>query len=77
MVWDTALKKTRDFDFRYLRLHLLLFYLIGMAATLFIFALGVYLFFSHSFYQQLDEKLRTLAQSAAPSLSDVNQQGNQ
>ncbi|VXD22572.1 Histidine kinase [Planktothrix serta PCC 8927] len=77
MVWDTDLKRTRNFNFRHLRWHLLLSYLTVMAAILFIFVLGVYLFFSYSFYQQLDEKLRTLAQSAAPSLSQVETQGNQ
>ncbi|WP_254174953.1 sensor histidine kinase [Planktothrix pseudagardhii] len=77
MVWDTGLKKTRDFNFRYLRWHLLLSYLTVMAAILFLFAIGVYLFFSYSFYQQLDEKLRALAQSAAPSLSEVEKRGNE
>lgn len=77
MVWDTDLKKTRDFNFRYLRWHLLLSYLTVMAAILFLFALGVYLFFSYSFYQQLDEKLRVLAQSAAPSLREVEKRGNE
>ena len=48
-----------------------------MAAILATFATGVYVFFTRSLYHQMDSKLRTLAQSAAPSLADVKKRGSQ
>lgn len=77
MVWDIVLKKIRKSEFQVLHWHLLLSYLMVMAAILATFATGVYVFFTRSLYQQMDGKLRTLAQSAAPSLADVKKKGGQ
>ncbi|HEY9632231.1 MAG TPA: HAMP domain-containing sensor histidine kinase [Coleofasciculaceae cyanobacterium] len=63
--------------FQGLRLRLLLSQLMVMAAILSIFGAGVYVFLSRNFYRQLDKKLLTLAQSAAPSLVEVKAKGSQ
>jgi OmpR-family two-component system manganese-sensing sensor histidine kinase len=63
--------------FQGLRWRLLLSYLIVMAAIMGAFGSGVYLFFIHSLYRQLDEKLLTVAQAAAPSLTEVKVQGSE
>lgn len=75
MVWVTALSKFTKPDFESLRWRLLLFYLSIMAGILAASALIVYGFFTRSLYQQLDDKLLTLAQAAAPSLAEVKDQG--
>lgn len=75
MAWVIGSKKIRKLDFLSLRWQLLLFYLSAIALIIGVFAAGVYGFFTRSLYQQLDLKLQTLAQSAAPSWSDVAQQG--
>lgn len=62
--------------FRGLRWRLLLSYLTVMAAILGIFGAGVYVFFSRSMYSQLDKKLRTLAQAATPSFTQVKAKGS-
>ena len=61
--------------FQGLRWRLLLSYLSVMALILGAFGTGVYIFFGRSLYRQLDKKLLTLAQSAAPSFADVEQNG--
>jgi len=77
MVWVTALKKKiHRSDFRHLRWHLLICYLAVMATILGVFAIGVYVFVTRSGYQQIDAKLRTLAQAAAPSLNEIENQGS-
>ena len=58
-----------------LRWRLLLSYLTVMAAILSIFGAGVYVFFSRSMYSQMDKKLRTLAQAATPSFTQVKAKG--
>ncbi len=58
-----------------LRWRLLLSYLTIMAAILSVFGTGVYVFFSRNLYRQLDKKLLTLAQSAAPSFPEVEKSG--
>ncbi|NEO59655.1 MAG: two-component sensor histidine kinase [Moorea sp. SIO4G2] len=63
--------------FKGLRWRLLLYYLMVMAAILSVFGAGVYVFLTQSLYQQLDKKLRTLAQSAAPSFTEVEVKGSQ
>jgi len=63
--------------FQGLRWRLLLSQLMVMAAILSIFGTGVYVFLSRNLYRQLDKKLLTLAQSAAPSLEDVKAKGSQ
>lgn len=60
----------RDFGWR-----LLLAYLTVMAIIFGASAAAVYLFFVHSLYQQVDNRLLTLAQSAAPSLTTVKLEG--
>jgi signal transduction histidine kinase len=47
-----------------------------MAAILSIFGTGVYVFFSRNLYRQLDKKLLTLAQSAAPAFTEVERTGS-
>jgi two-component system, OmpR family, manganese sensing sensor histidine kinase len=61
--------------FQGLRWHLLISYLMVMAVILGVFGTGVYLFLTRSLYQQLDKKLLTLAQSAAPSLAEIQKKG--
>ncbi|MDJ0702852.1 MAG: HAMP domain-containing sensor histidine kinase [Leptolyngbyaceae cyanobacterium MO_188.B28] len=62
--------------FQSLRWRLLLSYLAVMAAILSAFGAGVYIFFSRSLYTELDKKLLTLAQSAAPSMAEVKEEGS-
>jgi two-component system, OmpR family, manganese sensing sensor histidine kinase len=62
----------RDFGWR-----LLLAYLTVMAVIFGASAAAVYLFFVHSLYQQVDNRLLTLAQSAAPSLTTVKLEGGE
>ncbi|MDJ0578013.1 MAG: ATP-binding protein [Xenococcaceae cyanobacterium MO_234.B1] len=62
--------------FQGLRWRLLLSYLTIMAAILAVFGSGVYIFFSRNLYRQLDKKLLTLAQSAAPSFAEVQNDGS-
>ena len=59
-----------------LRWRLLLSYLMVMAAILSAFGTGVYVFFGRNLYRQLDKKLLTLAQSAAPSFAEVEKNGS-
>ena len=59
-----------------LRWRLLFSYLTIMAAILSVFGTGVYVFFSRNLYRQLDKKLLTLAQSAAPSFPEVEKNGS-
>jgi signal transduction histidine kinase len=61
--------------FRDLRWRLLSSYLVVMAAILGLFGTGVYVFFSRSLYRELDKKLQTLAESAIPSLNEVQNKG--
>ncbi len=56
---------------------LLLAYLTVMAVIFGASAAAVYLFFVHSLYQQVDNRLLTLAQSAAPSLTTVKLEGGE
>lgn len=77
MVLVIVLSRIRNPMFQGLRWRLLASYLIVMAAILGTFGAGVYSFFSRKFYQKIDEQLLILAQSAAPSLSDIEQEGRQ
>lgn len=63
--------------FQGLRWRLLLSQLMVMATILSVFGSGVYVFLSRNLYRQLDKKLLTLAQSAAPSLAQVKANGSQ
>lgn len=60
-----------------LRWRLLLSYLMVMAVILSVFGTGAYVFLTRSLFRQLDKKLLTLAQAAAPSLAEIENQGNQ
>ena len=71
------IKKKYPSMFQSLRWRLLFSYLMVMAAILSIFGTGVYVFFSRSLYRQLDKKLRTLAQAATPSLTEVKVNGDE
>ena len=62
--------------FRGLRWRLLSSYLMVMAVILSVFGSGVYVFLTRSLYRQLDTKLLTLAQSAAPSFTEIELKGN-
>ncbi|ACK65472.1 histidine kinase [Rippkaea orientalis PCC 8801] len=61
--------------FQGLRGRLLLAYLIVMEAILILFSLGIYGLFSRSLSRQLDNKILTLAEIVAPTLSRVDRQG--
>lgn len=63
--------------FQGLRWRLLWSQLMVTVAILSVFGAGVYVFFSRSLYSQLDKKLLTLAQSAAPSLAEVKVRGSE
>ncbi|HAJ63790.1 MAG TPA: two-component sensor histidine kinase [Cyanobacteria bacterium UBA8543] len=63
--------------FQGLRWRLLLSQLIVMTTILSVFGAGVYVFLSRNLYRQLDKKLLTLAQSAAPYLVQVRAKGSQ
>ncbi|MGL5943270.1 MAG: sensor histidine kinase [Waterburya sp.] len=58
-----------------LRSQLLLYYLIVMATILSVFSAGIYVLFSNNLNRQLDKRLLTLAQFAAQSLPDVQENG--
>lgn len=77
MVLGIDLNRIRNPIFQDFRWRLLLSYLLVMAAILVVFGAGVYSFFSRRFYRQIDQQLVLLAQSAAPSLSDVERNGSQ
>lgn len=77
MVLGIDLSRIRNPIFQEFRWHLLLSYLFVMAVILVFFGAGVYSFFSRRFYRQIDQQLRLLAQSAAPTLSDIRQGGSQ
>ncbi|MDJ0598473.1 MAG: HAMP domain-containing sensor histidine kinase [Crocosphaera sp.] len=63
--------KPLDYQFRTLRWRLLLSYLFVMVVIRLISNVLVYQFFAHGLYQQLDQRLINLAQSAAHSLIDI------
>ncbi|HAC62927.1 MAG TPA: two-component sensor histidine kinase [Cyanothece sp. UBA12306] len=63
--------------FQGLRGRLLLAYLIVMEAILVLFSLGIYGLFSRSLSRQLNNKLLTLAEIGAPTLSRIERQGEQ
>lgn len=74
--WATASNRTlKQQMFKYLRLYLLLSYLIVMAVILGSFGVAVYIFFSRSVNEQLNQQLLTLAQAAVPSLEAVENKG--
>ncbi|ACB50320.1 two-component sensor histidine kinase [Crocosphaera subtropica ATCC 51142] len=64
-------QKTLDHQFRALRWRLLLSYLLVMMAIRLLSNILIYQLFAHGLYQQLDQRLINLAQSAAHSLIDI------
>jgi signal transduction histidine kinase len=58
-----------------LRRRFLLAYLIAMTAIFGICSTTVYIFFARSLHKQIDERLLTLAQAAAPSLDIIKTKG--
>ena len=75
MVLAIVLNRFRNPLFQGLRWRLLLSYLIVMAAIMAVFSVHVYIFVSRRLYSQIDAELQTLAQSAALSLSNIQQDG--
>jgi signal transduction histidine kinase len=77
MTWAIDIRKILNSEFRGLYWRLLLYYLIVVAVILGVFSAGVYTFFGRSLYRQLDQKLQTLAQAAAPTYTKVEARGSQ
>jgi hypothetical protein len=75
MVWVTASNKNPDRNFQSLRWRLLVAYLTAMAVIFGTSEIILYVFFSRSLEQQLNERLLTLAQAAIPSLEEVKNHG--
>ncbi|MDJ0658228.1 MAG: HAMP domain-containing sensor histidine kinase [Crocosphaera sp.] len=67
----TVKQKTLDHQFRALRWRLLLSYLLVMVAIRLMSNFLIYQLFAHGLYEQLDQRLINLAQSAAHSLIDI------
>ncbi len=77
MGWVTASNKISSPGFFYLRRRLLLAYLLVMGTILGVSGTALYIFFTRSLNQQLDHRLLTLVQAAAPSLNKVKYEGRQ
>ena len=77
MVWVKALNRNRCKIFPSLGWRLLLIYTAAMAAIVGTSTAALYLFFSRSLNQQLNEQLLTLAQAADPSLDTIQTEGRQ
>ncbi|HAN74134.1 MAG TPA: two-component sensor histidine kinase [Planktothrix sp. UBA8407] len=75
MVWDIGSKRNEiNPQFRYLSWRLLLSYLGVMMAISGISMIAVYEFFSFSLYQQLDRQLLILADAAAHSFEEIQEE---
>ncbi len=77
MDWVTVSNKTPSPGFSYLRRRLLFAYLLIMGMILGISGTALYIFFTRSMNRQLDHRLITLVQAAAPSLDTVKLKGRQ
>ena len=77
MDWVTASNKTSSSGFSYMRRRLLVAYLLIMGTILGVSGTALYVFFTRSMNQQLDQRLTTLVQAAAPSLDSVQLRGRQ
>ena len=71
MDWATASNKNSSQRFSYLRGRLIFAYLIAIGAVFATSTVSLYVFFTHSLNQQLNNRLLTLAQAAVPSLDVV------
>ena len=77
MDWVTVSNKTPSPGFSYMRRRLLFAYLLIMGTILGISGTALYIFFTRSMNRQLDHRLITLVQAAAPSLDTVKLKGRQ
>lgn len=75
--WIMVYNKFSNQSFSYLRRRLLLAYLFVMATIIGLSGTALYIFFTRSLNQQLDHRLLTLVQAAAPSLGTVKSEGRQ
>ena len=75
--WLVNPKKLSGLGITYIRQRLIVAYLLVMASVLGASGTFLYLFFARSLNQQLDQRLQTLAQAAAPSLDTIESKGRQ
>ena len=75
--WSTVSERLPGFSIFYLRRRLILAYLLVMATVLGVSGTALYLFFARSLNQQLDQRLQTLVQAAAPSLGTIKSEGRE
>ena len=76
-VWLNVTDKLPALNFSHLRQRLIIAYLLVMGAVLGISGTALYIFFARSLNQQLDHRLQTLVQAAAPSLNTVKYKGRE
>ncbi len=74
MAWVIGSTKTSNPQFQALKSRLLLSYLTVMIAILGVSAIAVYELFASSLYQELDQRLETLAQAASHNLIPIKKQ---
>lgn len=77
MDWATASNKNSSQGFLYLRKRLLLLYLVAIGVVFGTLTASLYVFFTRSLNQQLNNRLLTLAQAAVPSLNIVKTQSSE
>ena len=80
IIWITApnkMNRIANHNFQFLRWRLLCTYLTVMTAIFGASGVTLYIFFSRSFHQQLNEQLLSLVQAAVPSLDTVKTKGSQ
>lgn len=75
--WFTKSNRLVDWSFHHLRQRLIFAYLLMMTAVLGVSGTALYIFFARSMSQQVDRRLETLVQAAAPSLNTIKSQGRQ
>ncbi len=75
--WLNVTDKLPALNFSHLRQRLIIAYLLVMGAVLGISGTALYIFFARSLNQQLDHRLQTLVQAAAPSLNTVKYKGRE
>jgi signal transduction histidine kinase len=71
------MNRIANHNFQFLRWRLLCTYLTVMTAIFGASGVTLYIFFSRSFHQQLNEQLLSLVQAAVPSLDTVKTKGSQ
>ncbi|MDJ0590837.1 MAG: HAMP domain-containing sensor histidine kinase [Pleurocapsa sp. MO_226.B13] len=75
--WLNVTDKLPALNFSHLRQRLIIAYLLVMGAVLGLSGTALYIFFARSLNQQLDHRLQTLVQAAAPSLNTVKYKGRE